>query len=61
MKVIVETREKVKSRKVNKYVETMLKVMALNRELKELEGLVTLTQGKLTGGQMAEAQKILDA
>lgn len=60
MNVKVETRPKVKSRKVNRYVKWILIQRALQRKLDSIQDQIDLTGGTLTGGQLAEAQKVLN-
>ena len=60
MKVVVEKRAKVKSRKVNKYVNLILTSQALHRELIACETAVKLYEATLTGGQLSEGQKIVN-
>ena len=55
------TVEKVKSRKVNGYVKAVLLRDKLAKKLANAQAEVTVREGGLKGGQLAEASKILNA
>jgi len=59
VKVKVDLRPKVKSRKVNKYVRLWDTWVAVDTEATRLRQELNALQSTLTGGQLAEAQKIL--
>ena len=52
--------EKVKSRKVNGYVKAVLLRDKLAKKLANAQAEVTVREGGLKGGQMAEANRILN-
>jgi len=61
MQVTIETREKVKSRKVNKYVRLYFTATALEAEFLKAKTELAVLMGTLTGGQIAEAQKMINS
>ena len=52
--------EKVKSRKVNGYVKAVLLRDKLAKKLANAQAEVTVREGGLNGGQIAEAHRILN-
>ena len=52
--------EKVKSRKVNGYVKAVLLRDKLAKKLANAQAEVTVRESGLSGGQMAEANRILN-
>lgn len=51
---------KVKSRKVNKYVNLELMARTFESRAAECRVALTVLSGSMTGGQLAEAKKILE-
>ena len=58
---VEEPREKSKSRKVNRYVKAMLDQLALMDAYAISKIEVVTIRGTLTGGQLAEAERIINA
>ena len=58
---VPEPREKSKSRKVNGYIKAELTRLTLHRAYLEADDEVKVRRGALTGGQIAEADRILSS